>query len=329
METTFVNHKQATTMSTPFSLMFYNTENFYDTVNDPQTMDDEFTPEGAMQWDEKKFHNKAYKIAHVIAQIVAPDIPSVVGLAEIENKTVIEALLNELRKEKITTYGFIHYDSPDERGSDVALLYDTHTFSVYESHPILIHLPGIEDRTRDILHVVGKTKNDVQLHIFIIHFPSRREGIEKSERRRSAVAGELRNAIEKLQQSNPSAHIIVMGDFNDTPDNKSVTDALQAQNSFADIIPNQLYNLLYPKHQKGLGTTFHRGWLLFDQILVSGNLLLSDKIRFNAQDADIYNPRYLLHFGKRRIPTTNRTYRRHYTGGYSDHLPIYLKTELK
>ncbi len=316
-------------MQENFSFMFYNTENLYDTTDDPEIMDDEFTPGGKLRWDEKRLDDKVGKIAHVIAHITAPDAPSIIGLAEIENKGVIERLLDALKREHITGYGSVHYDSPDERGSDVALLYDTGVFRVRESFPIPVHLDGIEERTRDILHVAGTTKNDAELHLFITHFPSRREGREKSERRRYVAAGELRNETDKVFLQDPRANIVILGDFNDTPDDNSISDVLGARKSLSDIAPAQLYNLLYPKQEKGLGTTFHERWLLFDQIIVSGGLLLSDKIGFDTGDADIYNPRYLLHFDKKGNPSPNRTYRRGYTGGYSDHLPVFLKTRLK
>lgn len=163
-------------MSIPFSLMFYNTENFYDTANDPYTMDDEFTPHGEMNWTEKRFNDKVTKFTNVVKDIVKPLTPDIIGLAEIENKMVIMSILDEFRLHGLQKYSFVHYDSPDERGVDVAMIYNTESFLVLESNPILVHLSGVEDRTRDILHIKGKTITDVILHLFIVHFPSRREG---------------------------------------------------------------------------------------------------------------------------------------------------------
>lgn len=312
-----------------FSFMWYNTENFYDTVDDPETLDDDFTPNGFYKWTEDKFDDKVEKLTTIVQDIVKPEIPDIIGLAEIENKTVMMAIVDSLRKNGMPHYSFIHYDSPDERGSDVALIYNTKTFRIEESRPILVQLPGIEDRTRDILYVKGKTPNSVTLHLFFTHFPSRREGTDRSERRRYFVASELRNAVYKVLSMDPDANIVISGDFNDTPDDNSIDEILGAQKQFEKIDKIKLYNLLYPKIKKGLGTTYHKGWLLFDQFIVSGNVLLSEKISCKPEDADIFNPRYLLYFNKEGRVKPDRTYSGKYVGGYSDHLPIYLRIVMK
>ncbi len=309
--------------------MFYNTENFYDTVDDPNTMDDDFTPGGYRKWTQERFGDKVYKLTKVIRDIVKPEVPDIIGLAEIENKSVMVNIMDTLHQNGMSQYSFIHYDSPDERGSDVAMMYNTQSFIILESHPILVHLPGIEDRTRDILHVKGKTITNEILHLFITHFPSRNEGTEKSEHRRYFVASELRNAVYKVLSKNPNENIIIMGDFNDTPDDHSVHEVLGAKRKFKDIINLKLYNLLYPKYQKGMGTTYYKGWLLFDMIIVSGNMLLSGKIDCQPEYADVFNPHYLLHFDDKGRAKINRTYRGRYTGGYSDHLPVFLRIYLK
>ena len=316
-------------MYTPFSFMFYNTENFFDTYDDSGIMDSEFTPEGRLRWDEKKFNDKVAKLTFVIQDIVKPEIPDIIGLAEIENKSVMMSILDDLHRKGMNHYSFVHYDSPDERGSDVAMIYNTQSFIVLESSPVLVHLPGIEDRTRDILHVKGKTTFDEIFHIFIVHFPSRREGTDRSERRRYFVASELHSAVYKVLSENPDENILIMGDFNDTPDDNSVDEVLGAQKSFDNISNTKLYNLTYPRHKKGIGSTYHKGWLLFDQIIASGHVLLSGKFDCKPENADVFNPKYLLHFDKKGRPNTNRTYRNHYTGGFSDHLPIYLKIYVK
>lgn len=316
-------------MAIPFSFMFYNTENFYDIIDDPMTMDDAFTPAGANGWTKERFNDKVAKLTKVIRDIRQPDIPDIIGLAEIENQYVIDSLLVEMRRQGVTQYSFVHYDSPDERGADVALIYNSETFRVLESIPIHVHLPGIEDRTRDILHVKGLIPGDIAVHLFITHFPSRGEGTEISERRRYFVASELRHEVHKVLDKKPEENIIIMGDFNDTPDDNSVDEVLGAKKSFDTIEKTELYNLLYPRHKKGMGTTYHNGWLLFDQIIVSGNMLSSDIIDCKPEYADIFNPSYLLHFDRNNSVKPNRTYRGRYTGGYSDHLPVYLNILLK
>lgn len=315
-------------MSIPFSFMFYNTENFYDIEDDPFTMDNEFTPDGANKWTKDRFDDKVVKITNVIRDIRKPLFPDIIGLAEIENKNVMMALLDEMRKQGMDQYSFVHYDSPDERGADVAMIYNQKTFTLLESYALQVHLPGIEDRTRDILHVKGSIPGGSIIHLLITHFPSRREGTDISERRRYFVASELKNEVYNIMDKNPDEKIIIMGDFNDTPDDNSVDEILGAEKTFFNIDRRKLYNLLYNRYKKGIGTTFHKKWLLFDQIIVSGNMLLSDKIECTPENADIYNPRYLLHFDERNRAKPNRTYRGIYSGGYSDHLPIYLDISL-
>ena len=309
--------------------MFYNTENFYDIVDDPLTLDDDFTPKGFREWTAERFNRKVMKLTKVIKDIVKPGMPDVIGLAEIENKTVMMSILDNLSENGMKQYSFIHYDSPDERGSDVALIYNRETFKIINSAPILVHLPGIEDRTRDILYVKGETNNKEVIHLFIAHFPSRVEGTERSERRRYFVASELRHEVYKILSENPEQNILIMGDFNDTPDDNSIDEVLGAKKKFNKIEPLKLYNLLYPRYQKGIGTTYHKGWLLFDQFIVSGHMLKSNTIDCLPEYADVFNPKYLLHYDSNNQPKPNRTYSGKYTGGYSDHLPIFLRIYLR
>lgn|SRR5690554_2163441 len=316
-------------MHSTLNFMFYNTENFYDTVDDPLTLDDDFTPKGFREWTVERFKSKVNKLTKVIKDIVKPDLPDIIGLAEVENKTVMMSIIDNLRQHKLKQYSFIHYDSPDERGSDVALIYNTDTFTILNSSPILVQLPGIEDRTRDILYVKGKVKNEEIIHLFITHFPSRAEGRDRSERRRYFVASELRHEVFKILSEDPLQNILIMGDFNDTPDDNSIDEVLGAKKKFNKIETLKLYNLLYPRYKNGIGTTYHDGWLMYDQFIVSGNLLSSEKIDCKPEYADVFNPRYLLHFDKNNRPKPNRTYSGKYTDGYSDHLPIYLRIYLK
>lgn len=316
-------------MSQLFTFMFYNTENFYDTVDDPNTMDDDFTPNGFRRWTEERFNDKVVKLTKVVQDIVKPDLPDVIGLAEIENKTVLMDILDNLRNQQIKDYSFIHYDSPDERGSDVAMIFNKQSINVLDSRAITVHLSGIEDKTRDILYVTFKMKNNETIHLFITHFPSRNEGTELSERRRYFVASELRHEVYKILSSSPTENILIMGDFNDTPDDNSIDEVLGVKKQFKNIEHLKLYNLLYPRYEKGIGTTYHKKWLMFDQFIVSGNMLLSDKIICKPEFADVFNPPYLLHFDSKNHAKPNRTFKGNYKGGYSDHLPVYLRINLK
>jgi predicted extracellular nuclease len=309
--------------------MWYNVENLYDTVHDPNTLDNDFTPTGFYHWTKKRYNEKVAKITQVFHNIVQPNFPDIIGLAEIENDTVLTALVEKMNNNEMHGYKFVHFESPDERGIDVAMIYNSKSFTVQESMPISVHLPGIKERTRDILYVKGTTKNEEILHLFFVHFPSRNEGTEETEQRRCFATSILKENIDKILCENEQSNIAILGDFNDTPDNKSITEVLGAQKSFNNLQPYNLYNLLYPKINKGLGTIYYYGWLLFDQIIVSGHLLNNPKIECTAAHADIFNPRYLLHFNQNGTIQPNRTYHRRYIGGYSDHLPVFLKMKLK
>ncbi|MCD7971194.1 MAG: hypothetical protein LUG18_00780 [Candidatus Azobacteroides sp.] len=315
-------------MQDPFSFVFYNTENFYDTIDDPATLDDDFTPEGRYRWTEKRFRKKIRNISLVLKDVVKPRLPDVVALAEIENLFVLQQLRCHDNLSDVN-YRIIHYDSPDERGSDVGLLYNPETFFPEYSEPILVRMAGLEDHTRDILYVCGKLVNGEKVHIFITHFPSRREGTEESEARRLFVAGVLRKNVDKVLKENPKSNIIIMGDFNDEPYDRSVRSVLKARNPHPPFLEHELYNLMYPRKQKGIGTTFHKGWLLFDQIIVSGSMLSSESgMLCRPEDADVFNPRYLLHLDPNIGFSPHRTYGYKYYGGYSDHLPVYLNIRL-
>jgi endonuclease/exonuclease/phosphatase family metal-dependent hydrolase len=309
--------------------MWYNVENLYDTAGDPKTTNDDFTPTGHYHWTKKRYNEKVTKLTQVIHNIVKPDFPDIIGLAEVENDTVLMSLVNKMRENGMPDYSFVHYNSPDQRGIDVAMIYNKKSFTVQESTPISVHLPGIKERTRDILYVKGAMKNEEILHLFFIHFPSRNEGTEETEPRRCFATNILKENIDKILCENEQSNIAILGDFNDTPNNKSIAEVLNAQKLFNNPQPDKLYNLLYPKIDKGLGTIYYYGWLLFDQIIVSGDLLNNPKIECTAAHADIFNPHYLLYFGQNGTVQPNRTYHRRYIGGYSDHLPVFLKMKLK
>jgi endonuclease/exonuclease/phosphatase family metal-dependent hydrolase len=308
--------------------MWYNVENLYDTAGDPKTMNVDFTPTGHYHWTKKRYNEKVAKITQVIHNIVNPDFPDIIGLAEVENNTVLMSLVKKMRESGMPDYSFVHYNSPDERGIDVAMIYNTKSFTVQESTAIPVHPPR-HDRTRDILYIKGTTKNDETLHLFFVHFPSRHDGTEETEPRRCFATNILKENIDRILCENRQSNIAILGDFNDTPDDKSIAEVLGAQKSSNRPQPCELYNLLYPKINKGLGTVYYYGWLLFDQIIVSGHLLNNPKIECTATHADIFNPHYLLYFGQNGTVQPNRTYHGKYLGGYSDHLPVFLKLGLR
>jgi predicted extracellular nuclease len=313
------------TANQPFVAMFYNVENLYDTQNDPKTTDDEFTPAGKVPWTEERLETKIKHIGQVISEIANPAMPDLVGFAEVENLQVLEMLTSSAELVK-TKYSIVHYDSPDERGIDVALLYNPLTFKIVTSEPLKVILPD-NDLTRDILYVKGKLNSGELLHVFINHWPSRREGSEQSEAKRMAAASVLRAKLDAIQKLDKSANILILGDFNDEPSNKSISEGIKAKSPEQPYTNDNIYSLLYPEYKKGEGSLYYKDWDLFDQIIVSGNMLSRKKgLNTAAENAGIFKAEYLLYKDKNGESRPNRTMSSDkYFGGYSDHLPVFVK----
>jgi endonuclease/exonuclease/phosphatase family metal-dependent hydrolase len=320
--------KNTKTARQPIVAIFYNVENLYDTQNDPKTNDDDFTPAGKVPWTEERLETKINHIAQVVSDITAPAMPDLIGFAEVENKQVLEMLTSSATLSK-TKYSIVHYDSPDERGIDVALLYNPATFTVMSSEPLHVTLPE-NDLTRDILYVKGKLSSGEILHVFINHWPSRREGSEISAPKRMAAATVLRAKLDAIQKPEKSANILILGDFNDEPSDNSIVKGLGALEPEMAMNNNNLYSLLYPYLNKGEGSLYYKDWDLFDQVIVSGNMLAGKKgMSTSVENAGIFKAEYLLFKNKAGESRPNRTMGEKYFGGYSDHLPVYVKINLK
>lgn len=309
---------------------FYNVENLFDLEDDPITLDEDFTPAGKQQWTEERYQKKLGQLARVLDAMGGP---AFVGLAEVENRKVLEALAEEalLRESK---YEVAHFDSPDLRGIDVGLLYHKKAFKVLEQDAIRISFPpenGEPYTSRDILYVKGKLKASGELlHIFVNHWPSRRGGVEASEPRRLLVAGALKARVDQIFAADSLANILIMGDFNDEPANKSVREVLGALPLGAQAEARALYNCFAEYQGKKLGSYNYRGnWNMLDQIIVSGALAgKKQKLRVNAPA--IFSPEWLLYKDERFGPTPNRTYGGpNYYGGFSDHLPVFVDLIVK
>lgn len=310
-----------------FSVAFYNVENLFDTEDDPLTSDDEFTPEGSKEWDEERYQKKINNIADVISGI-DKHLPLFVGLCEIENEKVLKDL-TESRLLKSGNYKIVHYNSPDTRGIDVGFIYKSDYFKVLEEESLEVYFeesPNV--LTRDILYVKGEVNNEV-IHVFVNHWSSRRKGEKETEYKRITAAEVLKSRIEKIQGNNAKAKILVMGDFNDYPNNKSITDVLEAS---LQPKSDEFYNLASKLDKNEKGTHFYNDeWGMLDQMMVSNSWLVSKSgnVLMN-KTVDIYKAEKVLfkhkHFGG--IP--NKTYGGdRYYGGYSDHLAISLQFKYK
>lgn len=302
----------------PINVVFYNAENLFDTINDPNTFDDDFTPDGKLGWNKERYNSKLENLAHVLSVASSSETPDLIGLCEVENFNVVQQLVStgDLNDGQ---YGVIHQDSPDKRGIDVALAYRMSVFRYTGHQAIPIHyLEEPETTTRDILHVTGMM-NGMNTHVFINHWSSRRGGQEASEFKRLKAASILRNAVDSVLKADPSALIIAMGDFNDHPDNKSMTEVMDSDPEGL----GPLRNLAFTFHQSGEGTYNYKGeWGMLDQFLISKNV--TDSGRMSAS-MTVFKNRSILFHDEKNGDVPSRTYGgTNYFGGYSDHLPIVL-----
>ncbi|MFD2587909.1 endonuclease [Croceitalea marina] len=308
-------------MNDSYTIAFYNLENFFDTVNDNGTLDDDFTPDGFKRWDDRKFGIKAKKIAKTIAQIGTDDSdtpPVLIGIAEVENNDVIATLLRT-GKLKGMNYGFVHFDSPDERGIDTALIYHKDHFRVIEAQtiPLLItNENGLRDFTRDILYVQGQLHEEV-VHVFVNHWPSRRDGADLTSYKRVAAANTILRKLDELSATTDITNVIVMGDFNDDPNSDSIKRLMES-----DRFINPMQQLLSPAS----GSANYKGeWSLFDQILISHSFLNYEKGTHSFKKAEIYAPKFLKEWKGKYKGNPFRTFAgKKYLGGYSDHFPVYI-----
>lgn len=305
---------------------FYNLENLFDTINDPNILDHDFTPQGALNWDASRYAEKLKGLGGVIAGIGKDETgkcPVLVGVAEVENKKVLNELLQTEALQDLN-YDFVHHNSPDERGIDTALLYDTQLFEVLETRSYSLHIntaQGVRDYTRDILYVSGLLKGE-QVYILVNHWPSRGEGVAISEPKRIAAAKRNREIITEIQTKEPEARIIIMGDFNDNPQSISVRDHL---------VSIDFYNPMVFLLTRYAGSLTHRGdWYLFDQIILSPNWMKAYDNPIEYEKSAIYNPEYLKEREGKYRGNPLRTYAGDkYLGGLSDHFPVYTIFKLE
>lgn len=304
-----------------FVVAFYNLENLFDTMNNPYSLDDDFTPSGFKKWNNKKFYKKTRKLAKAIAHIGEDEseAPAVLlGIAEVENSEVIEKLL-ECEELRDIAYDYVHFDSPDERGIDTGLIYHKEYFEVLNGMTIPLLIDGENgerDLTRDILYVHGKL-NQEEMHVFVNHWPSRRDGANETAYKRLAAANTIIKKVQEIRNSDPTANFIIMGDFNDDPRSESLQTLMHT-----GLFINPMKQLLSPN----TGSANYKGkWSLFDQILVSHNFLNYESGNHSFKEAHIYNPSFLQEWKGKYKGNPFRTYAgKKYLGGYSDHFPVYL-----
>jgi len=306
----------------PIEVVFYNVENLFDTLDDTTVWDDHFLPDSLKKWTDERYYKKLSDLAKVLTAISEDDLPEIIGVCEVENRQVVEDLFktDSLSKRK---YKVIHEQSPDFRGIDVALAYDSDLMSELYHENIRVSFSfEPETTTRDILYAKLLSCGDT-LHVFVNHWPSRHGGQEKSEPKRLKAATVLRTKIDSILLKDQKAKVIAMGDFNDYPDNRSMTEIMNCEPGASQMLTNMTYRF----HAEGIGTYNYRGeWGMLDQFIVSDGLLFSAEGCATSDSAvAVFKEDWMMYFPESGSPSPSKTYGGpNYYGGYSDHLPIRL-----
>ncbi|NKI31460.1 endonuclease/exonuclease/phosphatase family protein [Croceivirga thetidis] len=312
------------------TIAFYNVENLFDTRNDSLIFDDDRTPNGAFNWTKERYERKILAISNVISEVgygLTKSSPDIIGLCEVENIQVIRDLINQPNLIS-KNYGIVHFDSPDDRGIDVALIYKKEAFIPNNSRSHRLLLFDVDDKrdyTRDQL-VVSGFLDDEEFHFIVNHWPSRRGGRTRSEPLRIKAAELTKRILDSIYRIKPSAKIITMGDFNDDPKDRSLKKVLRTKGRQRQLDSLSLFNPMDKFYKKGAGTLAYRDkWNLFDQLILTPNLLEDATNSFTYWKAGIYNPKYLQNTSGKYKGYPYRTYvGTTYQGGYSDHFPVYL-----
>ena len=306
------------------TLVFYNVENLFDTVDDPKKDDAEFLPGSEKKWDHIKYSKKLDDLSKVLSSVNPNELPEIIGLCEVENREVVSDLAKtgNLAKGK---YRVVHHENPDTRGIDCALLYRPNEFRVVTHFPVRIQFKNEpQHKTRDILYVKGKTLNREEFHIFVNHWPSRIGGVAETEHNRVEVAQVLRSKIDSVLLQNPEANIVVMGDMNDEPENKSLHETLSAKKPGTPGA--KLVNLMFPDDLQEKGSYYYRGnWNMLDNLVVSSGLLDDTGFKCIEQKGFIFQQKWMEYKDRNGQISPNRTFGGpNYYGGASDHFPVYF-----
>lgn len=308
-----------------YSVCFYNLENLFDTINNNGKYDLEFSPQGSRQWNGDKYRSKLKNIARAISNMsteTTPLGPAVIGIAEVENRSVLEDLVkqDDIRSWRLQ---IVHHDSPDRRGIDVSLLYNPRLFRVLNVTNARLNIEDNPDfRTRDQMCVTGLMGGE-KVSIIVNHWPSRLGGQEQSSYLREAAAALVKHTVDSLLADDPNQGIIVMGDLNDDPQNRSVANVLGGKKNKDDVTEdNGFYNPWWSTLDSGIGTLAYKGsWNLFDQILVS-KYFLGDRSHLTFFKSDVLNWDFLKNTEGNYVGYPLRTYASGvFLNGYSDHFP--------
>jgi hypothetical protein len=306
---------------------YYNLENLFDTIDSEGVRDSEYLPDSKKQWNTEKYYLKLDHMARVLSEIATdktPDGLAVFGISEIENKMVIEDLVKrEALKDR--NYQIVHYNSPDRRGIDVALVYNPTYFKVTNSYSAPFIMADTNFKSRDQLVVTGLL-NGEEVHFQVNHWPSRGGGEKKSRPKRNAAGKLARSLADSLLAINPNAKVMIVGDLNDDPTNASVAKYLKATDDKSKLKDGYFFNPYMTFNREGIGTLAYRdSWNNFDQIIMTPALVTKDRSTWSFYKANIYKKPYMINQEGKYKGYPKRTHAGgRFQGGYSDHLPVYI-----
>lgn len=318
----------------PYKVVFYNLENFFDTINDPEVLDDEFSPEGPKKWNSTKYNQKLSNTERVFFDIASinKDYPVVIGVSEVENRNVLEDIV-ATPKLAPANYRIVHFDSPEARGVDVAFMYRPDVFKIEGQKAITTVIPSLPNfKTRDILTMWGTIENE-PFFFMVAHWPSRLGGKDVSEFKRIAVGKQMRQIADSVQKINPNIKIVAMGDFNDDPTDKSITQGFGAKLKMKDLGTGDYFAPYADMLKAGYGTlAYGDAWNIFDNIIVSENLAKGTTGTLKLEQApgskfygNIFKQPYMIQKEGQYKGYPLRTYvGNNFQGGFSDHFPVYI-----
>ena len=318
----------------PYKVVFYNFENLFDTIRNPEIYDEEFTPKGPKKWNSTKYNKKLNNLSRVLFDIAAmdKDYPVVIGCSEIENRNVMEDVASTAKLAP-AQYRIVHYDSPDARGVDVGFFYRSDVFKLEGSAPIPFTMEELPDfRTRDIVTMWGTIEGE-PFYFVVCHWPSRLGGQAASEPKRMAAATRVRELIDSVQQANPATKVVVMGDLNDDATDRSIVEGLGAKGKLDEVAFGDMFNPFIAMLKAGYGSLAYRDdWNLFDNIIVSENLATGSTGELKIQKVGdtkfyggIFRRPYMIQKEGQYKGYPLRTFvGNNFQGGFSDHLPVYI-----
>ena len=318
----------------PYKVVFYNFENLFDTINDPGVNDTEFTPEGPKKWNSYKYNKKIGNLERVLFDIASADqdFPIVIGVSEIENRSVMEDVIATPKLAK-GNYRIVHFDSPDARGVDVGFYYRPDVFKLEGSAAVPFHMPDNPDfRTRDFVTMWGTIEGE-PFYFVVCHWPSRLGGQAASAPKRLAAATRVRELVDSVQQANPATKVVVMGDLNDDATDRSIVECLGAKGKLNEVTYGDMFNPFIAMLKAGYGSLAYRDdWNLFDNIIVSENLATGSTGERKLQrvgDTKFYGgtfrrPHMIQKEGQYKGYPLRTFVGNNFQGGFSDHLPVYI-----